>query len=321
MLYCLDDGNALLEGPASADGPVTAILFPSDPASEAGTLAQIHLTEQTAVLPSAISEIPRTAFDKRLLAVPLLIVIVGLAVYFGYRYLGSGQGRIESIAVMPFVNDSGNAEFEYLSDGMTEILISSLSQLPDMNVKPRSSVFQYKGKDTSSQTVANELNVQAILNGRVAQRGQNVSLFIELIDIASDKVVWSQQYSRNLSDLVELQSDVARDVSNKLKIKLSGADVAKVKKDAPANPEAYQLYLKARFQLNRRTAASIKQSVDLFKQAIESDPNYAPAHSGLARAYQSFASWSLAPPREVYPKVKASAQRALELDSESLAAV
>jgi tetratricopeptide (TPR) repeat protein len=197
---------------------------------------------------------------------------------------------------------------------MTETLISSLSQLPNLNVKPRSSVFRYKGKDTNPQTIGKELNVQAILNGRVVQRGQELSLFVELIDVALDKVVWSQQYNRKQIDLVTLQSEIARDVSNKLKTKLSGAEVAKVEKTYTANPEAYQLYLRGRFHWNKRTGESLKQSVEFYNQAIEKDPNYALAYSGLAESYELFANYSVALPQECMPKARAAAVRAIEID-------
>jgi len=169
--------------------------------------------------------------------VTTLFAVVAAIVVKSYFSRTSGPA-IESIAVMPFVNESGNQDLEYLSDGMTETLISSLSQLPNLNVKPRSSVFRYKGKETTPRIIGKELSVQAILNGRVVQRGQELSLFVELIDIALDKVVWSQQYNRKQSDLVTLQSEIARDVSTKLKSKLSGADAAKVEKKYTDDSEA-----------------------------------------------------------------------------------
>jgi TolB-like protein/Tfp pilus assembly protein PilF len=215
---------------------------------------------------------------------------------------------------MPFVNESGNADLEYLSDGMTETLISSLSQLPNLGVKPRSSVFRYKGKETNPQTIGKELNVQAILNGRVVQRGQELSLFVELSDISADKVVWSHRYDRQQSDLVTLQSDIARDVSSKLKSKLSGAEVAKVEKIFTANPDAYQLYLKGRYYWNKRTAESLQQAVEFFNQAVDKDPNYALAYSGLAESYVLFPNYSVAMPRDCMPKAKAAALRAIALD-------
>jgi adenylate cyclase len=140
-----------------------------------------------------------------------------------------------------------NEEVEYLSDGMTETLIKSLSDLPNLNVKPRSSVFRYKGKDTDLKTIGKELNVEAILNGRVIQRGEQLTLSLELIDVKNDKVLWTESYQRKQSDLVSLQSEIAKDVSSKLTAKLSGADEAKVTKTSTVNPEAYQAYLKGRY--------------------------------------------------------------------------
>jgi len=227
---------------------------------------------------------------------------------------GRSDTQIESIAVMPFVNESGNADVEYLSDGMTETLIGSLSQLPNLNVKARSSVFRYKGKGTSPQTIGKELNVQALLNGRVVQRGDQLTLGLELIDAQTENVIWSQQYNRRQSDLVTLQSEIARDVSSKLKSKLSGEDVAKVEKKYTANPEAYQLYLKGRFSWNKRTAESLKQAIGFYEQSVRKDPNYALAFSGLAETYVLFSFYGVTPARESMPKAKVALDRALAID-------
>ncbi|MCC7308509.1 MAG: hypothetical protein IT173_13165, partial [Acidobacteria bacterium] len=311
LLYCLDDGNALLEGPASGsrfpDEPATAILsepgavatgfrdgdepqtaiLSEPPASTGGQVDGENptrpLIRSTAAEPlKSVSEASeKHSFSankaaKPLLAVTVLALIV-LAGFFGYRYLSTGGKQINSIAVMPFVNDSGNADVEYLSDGMTETLIKSLSQIPDLNVRPRSSVFRYKGKETDPPTIGKELNVQAILNGRIIQRGQDISLFVELIDISLDKVIWSQQYNRKQSDLVTLQSDVALDVLSNLKTKLSGTDEAKVTKTYTTNPEAYQLYLKGNYYRTKYNKDGYKKAIEYYKQAIELDPNYAMA--------------------------------------------
>ena len=247
------------------------------------------------------------------LTLALLAAVMGAIGYFAFFAHGQ-SGAIESIAVMPFVNASGNPDAEYLSDGMTETLIGSLSQLPKLNVKARSSVFRYKGKDTNAHTIGKELNVQAILNGRIIQRGDQLTLSLELVDASTENVLWSQQYNRTQSDLITLQSEIARDVSSKLKSKLSGADVAKVEKNYTANPEAYQLYLKGRFFWNRRTGESLKQASELYRQAIEKDPNYALAYSGLAETYVLFSSYDVAPANDSMPQAKAAALRALEID-------
>ena len=241
----------------------------------------------------------------------LLALVGGL---FGYKYFAPANKQIESIAVMPFVNEGGNADTEYLSDGMTETLINSLSQLPNLSVKARSSVFRYKGKDIDPKQIASELNVQAILNGRIVQRGEQLTLNLELIDAKTDNVLWSDSYNRKQSDLVTLQSDIAHDVSTKLKSKLSGADAAKVERTYTTNPEAYQLYLKGNFHRTKYTEEGYKRAIDYYKQAIALDPNYALAYTGISFAYITSSEWYL-PGNEAMPKAKAAALKALELDN------
>jgi len=248
-----------------------------------------------------------------------LAVIVVAATIGGYFYVRATKvTTIQSIAVMPFVNETGNADAEYLSDGITETLIGSLSQLPNISVKARSSVFRYKGKATDAKTIGKELNVQAVLNGRVMQRGDQLTLSLELVNADTENVIWSGQYSRKQSELVSLQSDVARDVSSKLKAKLSGVDEQKLTKTYTTNSEAYQLYLKGKFYWNKRTGEALKQAVAFYNQAIERDPNYALAYSGLAETYVLFSSYDVASAKDSMPQAKAAAQRALEID-ESLA--
>ncbi len=316
MSFCLDDGAELLFGPASIDEPATAILQASDTFGDAQTRARIHTTEQAAIHESEISEVYNRGFDRRLIAVPFLVGIISLGVYLGYRYLGSTTKQIASIAVMPFVNEGGNAEVEYLSDGMTETLIRSLSQLANLQVKPRSSVFRYKGKEADAKTIGSELNVQAILNGRVSQRGEQLILNLELIDVEKDVVLWSEQYNRKQTDLVSLQSEIAKDVSTKLKLKLSGADEAEVTKSSTTDPEAYQAYLKGRYHWNRRTAENLKKAIEHFKAAIDRDPNYALAYAGLSDCYINLNQYAGTPMSETIPKAKAYAERAIAIDDQ-----
>ena len=250
----------------------------------------------------------------------LIALIIGLAVLGGIAILAlylrsrTSNDTIKSIAVMPFVNEGGKADLEYLSDGMTDTLISSLSQLPNLSVKARSSVFRYKGKDTNPQTIGKELNVQAILNGRIAQLGDQLTLTLELVDTQTENVIWSEQYSRQQADLVSLQSEIARNVSAKLKTKLSGAEEQKVAKTYTANPEAYQLYLKGLYHWNKRTGEALKTSIDYFNQAIAKDPSYAQAYAGMALAYVLLPQYSAGAPGESMTKGTAAARKALELD-------
>jgi serine/threonine protein kinase/Tfp pilus assembly protein PilF len=246
----------------------------------------------------------------------VLAVLVGLLVMAGFLAYRPFVQRpqIESIAVMPFVNEGGTSEVEYLSDGMTESLINGLSRLPNLSVKARSSVFRYKGKDVDPQRIASELSVQAILNGRVVQRGDNLTLYLSLVDARDGNQLWGEQYDRKVADLVSLQREIARDVSQKLRSRLSGAEQQKVTKDYTANTEAYQLYLKGRFNVFKLTPLEVKTGISYFQQAIQLDPNYALAYVGLADAYRSFALGGEMVPTEFLAKSKAAAQRALEID-------
>ena len=249
----------------------------------------------------------------KLLAVIGVIAIL-LGGFFGYRYFGSGGKQIDSIAVMPFVNESGDPQVEYLSDGMTDTLISSLSELPNIKVKARTSVFRYKGKEIDPKAVGRELGVQAIVSGRMAQRDGRTSVVLEVIDTETEDIIFSTKYNKPQSELVTLQSDIARDVSAKLKSKLSGAEVAKVTKTHTADPEALQLYLKGQFYAHKGGRNNVLQAIDYFNKAIEKDPNYALAYAALALTYDSYPLYNIAPPAEYRPKAKAAAIRAVELD-------
>ncbi len=244
-----------------------------------------------------------------------LLVLVGVAVAAGlYWRSNQSSGAIESIAVMPFVNDSRNADVEYLTDGMTETLIRSLSNLSSMDVKPRSAVFRYKNKDTDLRTIAKELNVQAILNGIVSQRGDQILLSLELVDAKKNSVIWSEQYQRKQSDLVSLQSEIARDVSNKLKARLTGTEETSVTRNATSDPDAYQAYLKGRYYWNRRTAENLKKAIEQFKFATDRDPNYALAFVGLADCYAVSSEYAGTPSGEAIPQARVYAERALSLE-------
>lgn len=246
------------------------------------------------------------------IAVAAILVISSVAGYF--YFARERSGAIHSIAVMPFVNEGGNTDVEYLSDGMTETLIGSLSQLSNLHVKARSSVFRYKGKNTDAQTIGKELNVQAILLGRVVQHGEELTLNLELVDTQTENVIWSAQYKRRQTDHVSMQPEIARDVSAKLRQKFTDADEKRLEKRQTENTEAYQLYLQGRYQWNKRTKESLKLAVEYFQQAIEKDTTYALAYSSLADCYTVFSTYNLAPPTEAYTKARIAAQKALEID-------
>ncbi|MCM3873411.1 MAG: protein kinase [Pyrinomonadaceae bacterium] len=248
-------------------------------------------------------------------AVVILLTLVAAAGFFTYRSLLTNKAQqIESIAVMPFTNESGNGDLEYLSDGMTDSLINSLSQLPNLAVKARSSVFHYKSQAAEPQRIAAELSVQAILSGRVVQRGDDLTLYLSLIEARTGNQLWGEQYDRKLTDIVALQKEIALDVSNKLRVKLSGAEQQKVAKNYTTNAEAYQLYLKGRYHVIKLTPAEVQKGISYFQQAIEIDPNYPLAYAGLSEAYRSLAIAGDLPPTEFLPKAKEAAQKAIDLD-------
>ena len=243
---------------------------------------------------------------KRHKQAALLLLVVAVAIVAFAAYSTKTNAAIESIAVMPFINESGNADVEYLSDGMTETLISSLSQLPNLRVKARSSVFRYKGKATDAKTIGKELNVQAVLNGRVVQRGDRLTLGLELVDAKTEDIIWSDQYDRKQTDLVALQNEITRDVSSKLKLKLSGADQQKLSKTYTTDAEAYRLYLQGRFFLNKRVGKLFDGSPAYFQRAIEKDPNFALGYVGLAEFLSE----------RDRPKAKEYIMRALAIDNQ-----
>jgi serine/threonine-protein kinase len=252
---------------------------------------------------------------KRTFVIAVLSIVFVGSLGIGYWLYTTPSGKqIDSIAVMPFENASANTDVDYLSDGMTEMLINSLSELPNLNVKARSSVFRYKGKDIELPRIGQELNVQAILTGRIVQRGDNLTLSWDLVDAKTERHLAGGQYNRKLADVVALQSEIARDVARKLRDRLSGADEQKITKTHTSNPEAYQLYLKGRFHILKNTPPDTLRAIPYFEKAIETDPRYALAYVGLADAYRGLALGSEMRPTEYFPKGKAAAQRALEID-------
>ena len=254
-----------------------------------------------------------TVLKKRWRAATIALSVLLLAALgFGYWFFNP-LPPITSIAVMPFVNESDNSYYEYVSDGMTESLINSLSELPRLSVKARSSVFRYKGKVVESQQIADELSAQAILNGRLLQRGNDLVLYLSLIDARNSNQIWGEEYNLKLTDLVSLQKEITRDVSNKLQARLPGVGRQKVTKDYTQNAEAYDSYLRGRYFWNKRTLQDLKESIDYFDRAIALDPNYALAYSGLADAYALRANKG-EPPNEMMPKAREAAQKALSLD-------
>jgi eukaryotic-like serine/threonine-protein kinase len=252
----------------------------------------------------------KTAFG---ISAAVLVVLLA-AVGWYYKSRTSGGETIDSVAVLPFVNASGNPDSEYLGDGITESLINSLSQLPHLKVMSRDSAFMYKGKDADAHAVGQALGVRAVLKGRVMQRGDDLDISAELIDARDDSHIWGQQYSRKASDIFALQNDLAKEMTSMLRMRLTGEDEKRMEKSYTANPEAYQDYLQGRFWMNKRNEESLNKGIGYFQQAIAKDPAYALAYSGLADSYVSLAAYELVPPNETYLKAKEAALKALKID-------
>ena len=338
-MFCLDDGAELLYGPASGSGeePATAIL--SEPRDvgvatgfleeESPTRAQIHTTDRTAIFAGREAE-PQSSFsgstERQSLsahraAKPIAALVVAAVIliggFFGYRYLNSAGGRpISSIAVLPFQNRSSDANSEYLSDGLAESLIYRLSQLPDLKVSPTSSVIRYKGKDTDVSQIASELGVDAVMTGRLAQIGDNLTISVELVDVRNNKLLWGEQYDRKITDLLSTQREIAATIAQKLQIKLSGDDEKGLTKKYTDSNEAYQLYLKGRFYGSKRTAKDAQKAIESYQQAVTVDPKFALAYAGLAEANWFLALYSYPQVNEMVPKAHDLALKALQLDSD-----
>lgn len=289
--FCRDDGTPLIAG-GTSEGESETRLF--NQASQNNDAA-------TKVISSSGGVQSRTATSSSLTA-PL-------------QRKRASRRAIDSLAVVPLVNASGDAEMEYFSDGITESIINSLSQLPKLRVVPRSTVFRYKGSELDPQEIGRELNARAVFTGRVLQVGDSLVIKVELIDVEQQSQLWGEQYRRRLTDIFELEEEISREISSKLRLKLSGDEKKRLVKRYTENTEAYHLYLKGRYFTNKRTEEWIKKGIDHFQQATDLDPNYALAYAGLADAYAFLASSTGGNrPRDTYPKAKAAALKALEID-------
>jgi serine/threonine protein kinase/TolB-like protein len=242
----------------------------------------------------------------------VLVALLALGAWLGI--LRPAGGAIDSLAVLPFVNTSADPNTEYLSDGITESVINNLSQLPTLRVMARGTVFRYKGKENDPLKIGRDLRVRAVLSGRLAERGNLVVVQAELIDVANGSRLWGGQYERKMTDVYALQEDLSTEMSQKLRLRLSGEEKQLLTKRYTENSEAYQLFLKGRFFWNQGTEEGARKSIEYFRQAVERDPNYALAYSGLADAYDVAAGFSWLPPREAIPKAEVAARKALEID-------
>jgi TolB-like protein len=261
------------------------------------------------------AELAKRHMKKMVGAASVIAVLLLVAGYGVYRLLGasSGGAPIDSIVVLPFENVGGNPDSEYLSDGITENLINSLSQISKLRVVPRTTAFHYKGQKADAEKIGKELNVRAIVTGRVTRRGNVFVVGVELIDIARQSQIWGEQYSQNLSDVLSVQEKISKAIAENLRLRLTSSEQQKLTKKQTENAEAYELYLKGRYYSAKFTAEGIKKGFEYLSKAIEKDPSYALAYAGLADWYLDTVDLTLSP-REAWPKAKESAEKALQLD-------
>jgi TolB-like protein/DNA-binding winged helix-turn-helix (wHTH) protein/Tfp pilus assembly protein PilF len=246
------------------------------------------------------------------IAAVALLASLGAAAWF-YRVPGRGGEAIDSVAVLPFVNASADPNSEYLSDGITESLINSLSQVPHLKVMSRDASFRYKGKETDAQTVGRDLGVRAVFKGRVTQRGDSLAISAELIDARDNSHIWGQQFSRQPSDIFGLQEEIAREMTTALRLRLTDEEQKRLVRSYTPNAEAYQDYLKGRY-FWQKTGLGLNKGAEYFQQAISKDPRYAQAYDGLADCYIYLAVFGFSSPTESYPKAEEAALKSLEID-------
>src|SRR5215471_14918393 len=285
--------------------------------SSATTFGATESGAQVSTAPTSSAEYFITGIKQHKLAAfivlaALVLGSVGLAVYLHAR---KTEVAIESIAILPFVNQNRDPETEYLSDGMAESIINNLTQLPNLRVIPSASAFRYKGKEIDPLAAGKELGVRALLTGRMMQRGDNLTINAALVDVRDNKQIWGDQYNRKLADALVVQQEISREISERLRTKLSGEEKRQLTRRDTSNPEAYAFYLKGRYYWNKRTADNLRKSIEQFQLAADKDPNYALAYVGLADSYSLLEFYAGTPASETIPKAKAFAERAVQLDN------
>jgi serine/threonine-protein kinase len=256
-----------------------------------------------------VSGVKRHAIALTIATILLVIGFAGVGIYLK----GSKAGQVDSIAVLPLENRSNDPEAEYISDGITESINNSLTRLPSLRVIPHSVASHYRGKSMDMRKVGDELRVQAMLTGSIAQRGNDLTVNVELDDVRNGKQLWGERYNRKLADLLAVQNEIAREVSQLLRSQLSAEDQQKLTKGSTDNPEAYQLYLKGKYYTNKLSKAGFSKGIEYFNQAIALDHQYGLAYSGLAYNYINQDDWFM-PPNEAGPKTREAAQKALAID-------
>ena len=276
------------------------------------------VAEVIAALEGRPVETKATDAGKKPIALVLLAAVVvaamGAAFAWRSRLFGRGAEGITSLAVLPFANTAKDPEQEYLSDGISESLIRRLSQLPGLKVIANTSSMRYKGKDADPLEVARALGVRGVVTGKLLQRGEDLSISVELIDTRDQTQVWGEQYSRKAADVLAVQAEISREIANQLRIRLTAGEQEKLATKESANPRAYELLLKGRFHRSRGSTNDRRRAGEYFSQAIAVDPACAPAYADLSDIYRSLVGSNVYDAKEYLPMAEAAARKAIELD-------
>ena len=302
--------------PEHSRQPISSISAASSGGEQAGVesanqsaVAATEVARPTSSAEYIVTEIKR---HKRGAAIILAVIILLSAAAIAYYFARGSRAAINSIAVLPLANTDADPNTEYISDGITESIVNSLSKLPNLKVISLLSVARYKGQQIDPQAVGREMDVRAVLVGKVAQRGDGLLVSVELVDVRDKSHLWGEQYNGKLSDMLSVQGELSRKIAEQLRLKLSGEQQGQLTKRYTHDTDAYQAYLKGRYYWNKRSLEGIKKALAYFQEAIDKDPNYALAYAGMADAY-SFGALDL-PSNEFFPKAKAAATKALEID-------
>jgi len=283
-------------------------------------LKRVKRDTESAGVPTLVATQPSAERRRKKMIVAAAVICSALALvaFAGRRIwrgvMGGSSDRIHSIAVLPFANVGSDTNMEYLADGVTEGIISSLSRVPQLRVMARSTVFSYKGRDVSAQKVGQDLQVDAVLLGRITQRGDTLNIQTDLVRVSDGSELWGDQFTRKVSDLFAVQGDISKEIYDSLRPKLVGAEAKQLAKHDTENPEAYQLYLQGLFYWNKWTQDGFQKAIDFFRQAVEKDPAYAQAYAGLADAYTFMGASGYLAPQQVWQSAKSAAMQSVKID-------
>lgn len=308
LSFCLDDGSELLFGPSSTDDPTTAILGATHE-SEAPTRQSLGST------PPPVSEeraIGPARSKKWLIAAPVVVVVLATAGYFGLRGFIASSAPLNSIAVLPFANTSGDKGTDFLSDGIAETLINNFTKIPELKVAARTTAFRFRGREGEPKEIGRELGVGSILTGSVSEQNDDVHVQVDLINTSDGSQIWGNRYDGKATDIVSIQQMIATDIASRLK--LTADQTQRTAQTYTDNSDAYQHYLRGRYYWNKRNPESLKIALSEFEQAAKDDPNYPLAYVGIADCYVLLQEYADLPTAQAAAQAKANIDKALALD-------